>query len=133
MQKTIETVASSIVVMAIVGPEFVLGIAAGQYENAHQSVALFKDLGLDWSIQHAFFVEMGGFMLHPAVSQPFPVNNKHIIWLIQNKYMDFPRVSTRDIWCSRKGGIGRGTCLGKQLTCILSAQQDLFLLPAMPS
>lgn len=88
--------------MAIVGPEFVLGFAAGQYENAHQSVALFKDLGLDWSMQHAFFAEMGGFMLHPAESQPFPVNNKHIIWLIQNKNMDFPRVSTKDIWDKSK-------------------------------
>lgn len=89
-------------IMAIVGPEFVLGFAAGQYENAYKSVAAFKDLELEWSMQHAFFAEMGGFILHPVKSTPFPVNNKHILWLIQNKFMDPPRVSKKDIWDKSK-------------------------------
>ena len=89
-------------VMAIVGPEFVLGFAAGQYENAYKSVAAFKDLGLEWSMQHAFFAEMGGFMLYPEKSKPFPVNNRHILWLIQNNFMEFPRVSTENIWDKSK-------------------------------
>ena len=71
--------------MAIVGPEFVLGFAAGRYENAHRAVAAFNDLGYpDWTMQHAFSAEMGGFMLHSRDSRPFPVNNRQIQWLVMN-------------------------------------------------
>ena len=89
-------------VMAIIGPEFVLGFAAGQYESAYKSSSAFKDLGLDWSMQHAFFADMGGFMLHPEKSKPFPINNKHILWLIRNNYMEFPQVSAKTIWDKSK-------------------------------
>ena len=100
--------------MAIVGPEFVLGFAAGQYENAHKAVAAFNDLGYPgWTMQHAFFAEMGGFMLYPRDSRPFPVNNRHIQWLVMNKFLEFPQVSTRDIWDRSKADH-----LIKSLVCI---------------
>lgn len=49
-------------------------------------------------MQHAFFADMGGFVLYPRDSKEFPVNNKHIQWLVMNRFMDFPEVSNRDIW-----------------------------------
>ena len=65
--------------MAIVGPEFFLGFAAGQRENAYNSVAAIKKLGLNESMQHAFFAEMGGFIVLFVESKAFPVNSKHIL------------------------------------------------------
>ncbi|KAI4114855.1 MAG: hypothetical protein LQ338_007945, partial [Usnochroma carphineum] len=88
---------------AIAGPEFVLGFAAGQYENAHRAVADFKDMGHpEWTMRHAFFADMGGFMLYPRASKPFPVNNKHIQWLVVNQYLEFPQVQGIDIWDKSK-------------------------------
>lgn len=87
----------------IAGPEFVTGFAAGQYENAYKAVAEFKEIGCHgWTMRHAFMADMGGFMLYPRDSKPFPVNNKHIWWLVVNKYLDFPDVSTVDIWDKSK-------------------------------
>ena len=86
-------------VLAIVVPEFLLGFAAGQFESAHKAVNAFKDLGFpDWTMQQAFFAEMGGFMLHPKDSRPFPVNNRHIQWLVMNGFMEIPPITTRKIW-----------------------------------
>lgn len=103
-------------VSAIAGPEFVLGFAAGQYENALQAVAAFKNLDHvgqpQWTMRHAFFAEMGGFMLHPRDSTPFPVNNKHLLWLISKKFMDIPRVESGDIWDKSKANT-----LIKSLVC----------------
>lgn len=88
---------------AIVGPEFVLGFAAGQYENAYKAVTEFKEIGRpEWTMRHAFMADMGGFMLCPRESKPFPVNNKHIHWLVVNKYLDFPDVQTEVIWDKSK-------------------------------
>ena len=88
---------------AIVGPEFVLGAAAGQYENALQATRRFKELGHpEWTMRHAFFADMGGFMLHCRESTPFPVNNKHIEWLTTNGYLDFPQIPSLDIWDKSK-------------------------------
>lgn len=99
---------------AIAGPEFVLGFAAGQYESAHKAVREFKELGHpEWTMRHAFFADMGGFMLHPRDSKPFPVNNKHIQWLTVNEFMDFPEVGSLDIWDKSKADR-----LIKSLVCV---------------
>ena len=99
---------------AIAGPEFVLGFAAGQYENAYRAVAAFKGLGHpEWSMRHAFFAEMGGFMLHPRDSKPFPVNNKHIEWLVVHKLLEFPPIAAGNIWDKSKADR-----LIKSLVCI---------------
>jgi hypothetical protein len=83
----------------ILGPEFVLGAAAGQYESAHRGVQGFKKLNHpNWTMRHAFFADMGGIILHPRDSTPFPVNNKHLIWLVENDYMKMPMIDEREIW-----------------------------------
>lgn len=102
---------------AIAGPEFVLGFAAGQYENALQAVVTFRNLDdvgqQKWTMRHAFFADMGGFMLHPRDSKPFPVNNQHLHWLISNHFMDFPQVESKDIWDKSKANT-----LIKSLVCV---------------
>lgn len=94
------------VVYAILGPEFVLGAAAGQYESAYRGVQGFKRLKHpDWTMRHAFFADMGGIVLHPKNSTPFPVNNKHLIWLVKNGYMDMPIIDEREIWDRSKADV----------------------------
>ncbi|KAL4920371.1 hypothetical protein BDW62DRAFT_16531 [Aspergillus aurantiobrunneus] len=88
--------------LAIAGPEFVLGFAAGQYENAYKAVNAFRDRDHTWSMRHAFFAEMGGFHLHPRDSTPFPVNNQHILWLMDHGYMGLPPTHKEDIWDKSK-------------------------------
>ncbi|KAL9608011.1 MAG: hypothetical protein Q9167_007129 [Letrouitia subvulpina] len=88
---------------AIIGPEFVLGAAAGQYKDAQRAVSAFKEMGYPkWTMRHAFFADMGGFMLCPRDSKPFPVNNKHIQWLVTHKFLEFPKVTEEDIWDKSK-------------------------------
>lgn len=86
-------------IIAIVIPEFLLGFAAGQFESAYKAVDDFKKSGYpDWTMQQAFFADMGGFVLYPKDSTPFPVNNRHIQWLVVNGFMGIPPVTTRKIW-----------------------------------
>lgn len=75
----------------ISGPEFALGAAAGQWESAYRGIRDFKKLGHpDWTMRHAFFADMSGIMLYARDSPPFHVNNKHLIWLVENGYMPMP-------------------------------------------
>lgn len=91
---------------AIVGPEFVLGAAAGQYESAARGVRGFRRLNHpDWTMRHAFFADMGGVILHPRDGTPFPVNNKHLIWLVENGYMMNPIIDEREIWDRSKADL----------------------------
>lgn len=99
--------------LAISGPEFVLGFAAGQYENAYSAVTAFRNRGHIWTMRHAFFADMGGFLLHPRDSTPFLVNNKHILWLTDNGYMNFPHIDKEDIWDKSKADL-----LVKWIVCI---------------
>ena len=90
-------------IYATVGPEFILGAAAGQYESARNAVQEFKRTGHpEWTMRHAFFADMGGFMLHASDCKPFPINNKHIQWLATNDFITFPEVSSLDIWDKSK-------------------------------
>ena len=63
-------------VLAIMGPEFVLAFAYGQWAAAKASVKGFAALNQpDWSLRHAFFANMGGFVLQPRES-PIPDQRK---------------------------------------------------------
>lgn len=84
--------------IAILGPEIVLAYAAGQWGTAEAGVKSFHDSGyIQWTTAHAFFADMGGFLLVPKDFPPFPVTNRHIIWLVKNGHLKFPDVSPGDI------------------------------------
>ena len=83
---------------AIVGPEFVLSFAIGQYASARRSVARFKKLGCpQWTLRHAFFADMGGILLHPNDSTPFLVNSRQLAYLVEHEYIQCPQISAEDI------------------------------------
>jgi hypothetical protein len=45
----------------------------------------------------AFFADMGGFVLHAAESEPFPLNAKQLHWLVVNKFTAYPPYTAEEI------------------------------------
>ncbi|KAL1873041.1 hypothetical protein Daus18300_004183 [Diaporthe australafricana] len=81
---------------AILGPEFVLA------ENAHTWAGKFR-ASKSWAI-HFWPCVMSTSLTwtasscNPRDSFPFPVNNKHLIWLAQNGYLALPLIDEHEIW-----------------------------------
>lgn len=89
--------------LAIIGPEFVLTYAAGQWSRAAQSVKAFHEAGHEgWGMRLAFFADMGGFVLHARDSAPFPLNAKQLHWLVVNKHVEYPSTTNEEIWDKSK-------------------------------
>jgi hypothetical protein len=89
--------------LGILGPEFPLTYAAGQWSRAKQSVAAFKASGHeDWHMRQAFFADMGGFVLHARESEPFPLNAAQLHWLVSQNFIEYPAMSRREIWDKSK-------------------------------
>ncbi len=88
--------------LGILGPEFVLQYAAGQWSRAKWSVKAFKDDYPNWHLRHAFFADMGGFVFHPRDSDPFPLNATQLHWLVQHEYVEYPTISEREVWDKSK-------------------------------
>lgn len=75
-------------ILAMLGPEFILQLAMGQWELARVSVQAFKDLGhADWSLKHAFFADMGGFVLHTKKWKPFPLTAAQVHYLVAEGFV----------------------------------------------
>lgn len=101
--------------LGILGPEFVLMLAIGQWESARRSVKEMKELrerkelqlsgNPEWSMSHAFFADMGGFVLQARTSvgttdpnaprkwASFPLNAKQIHYLVAEGYMKYSAVA----------------------------------------
>lgn len=84
--------------LGIIGPEFVLTYAAGQWSRAKWSVVAFRDEHPEWHMRHAFFADIGGFVLHTYDGKIFPVNALQLHWLVRHKYIDFPSITRREVW-----------------------------------
>lgn len=83
--------------IAIAGPEFVLTYASGQWGTARDSVKAFKASNYpQWTMEHGFFADMGGFLLVPPDTVPFPAAAKQIHWLIVHRYLPFPDVTSAE-------------------------------------
>ena len=81
------------VAFTIFFPEILASFAQVQYLSARYSVSAFTKLGYhDWSMTHAFFADMGGFMLDPPDYPPFPVNAHQIHYLVEHGFIDFPSI-----------------------------------------
>ena len=107
----------------MIAPELLIGIAAGQWALAKKSVEAFKASKHEgWTLQHAFYANMGGFILESSDSPPFPVNGKQLHWLIEHRYVDFPSLTVDDI-----GDKSKGDRLSRVITL---AQITWFLLQA---
>ncbi|QIW97344.1 hypothetical protein AMS68_002862 [Peltaster fructicola] len=84
--------------LAIFGPEFLVSFAIGHLAAAKRSVKAFQALGHDeWSLRHAFYADMGGFLLKTTDRECFPVNSVHIHWLVEHKHIPFPSTTRAEI------------------------------------
>ncbi|KAL8898461.1 MAG: hypothetical protein Q9192_002079 [Flavoplaca navasiana] len=66
-----------------------------------------------WSIRHAFYANMGGFVFHARQSAPFPINGKQLHWLIKHGYVEYPMLSSKACWDKSKAD-----GFQKSLTCL---------------
>lgn len=68
------------------GPEYLLGFALGEWQSARASVAHIKQLRQDtkWTLKHAFFADMGGFVLRTSDDVRFFLDTKHVLWLLEH-------------------------------------------------
>ena len=90
-------------VQAIMAPEFVVAFATGQKVEAKRSIEMWKRSGYDkWTMRHGFYANMGGFILHPKDSQPFPVNAKQLHYLVTRGYLEFPTITAKEVWDKSK-------------------------------
>ncbi|CEN60556.1 hypothetical protein ASPCAL02992 [Aspergillus calidoustus] len=126
--------------LAILGPEFLLMVAMGQWSSARRSVKGFRKLyetkrlaNNDWTMTHAFYADMGGFLLDgPGIDAPFPIDAKQLLFLVEQGYLVYPRISREDIGDRDKSDrVTRvfTVCQGvwMMLNCILRATQGLAL------
>lgn len=89
--------------LAIMAPELVVGFATGQKVDAAHSVERWKRSGYPgWSMRHGFYANMGGFVLQPHDSKPFPVNAKQLHYLVTRGYTPFPSITGKEIWDKSK-------------------------------
>jgi hypothetical protein len=114
-------------------PEITLGVAFEQWEAASQCVEDFSKANYhQWTMRHAFFADMGGFILQSPDFPPFPVDGQQLLYLIQHDYIPYPDVDVETLWDKNKAdGFARAITL-VQLTwftiqCIGRAIQHLTL------
>ncbi|OCL07626.1 hypothetical protein AOQ84DRAFT_408530 [Glonium stellatum] len=87
----------------IIFPEVIVSMAAEQWESANQNVTKFTQLGYpQWTMRHAFFADMGGFMLSSPDFPDFPIDGCQLAYLVEQKYIRLPEVDVRTIWDRNK-------------------------------
>ena len=112
-------------IFAIAFPEMLTGMAAEQWRSACQSVEDFSQLakrwesasrfcqpfGSDsqakenlnrlkhspWTMRHAFFADMGGFLLDCPDCRPFPIDAQQLLYVVENYHLEYPDVEKRTI------------------------------------
>lgn len=81
--------------LTFIGPEFTFQLAIGQWCSARRSVKKFRDSGYKgWTMTHAFLADMGGFVLHPRLSDtedwvPFPLDAEQVHYLVVKDYAPY--------------------------------------------
>ncbi|KAL1840806.1 hypothetical protein VTJ49DRAFT_7705 [Mycothermus thermophilus] len=88
--------------IGLIGPDYLFGIALGQFSSARRSVKLFQSLsripqGREWTLTHGFFADMGGFILVSPDYPPFPINAEQLHYLVHHGHVDFPTITKADI------------------------------------
>ena len=111
--------------LAVCGPEFIFQIALGQWVSARQSVKSFQNDGYpDWTLTHAFFADMGGFILTTPGWKPFPIDAKQLHYLVTKGHVPYPipkLIDKRKIADRNKSeGLVRIIAVGQTLWFILN-------------
>ena len=106
---------------ALLSPELVMLFACGQWASAQRSVADMHSSGYkSWTIVHAFYADMGGFLLHPPDCTSFPITAKQLHYLIQQRYLSIPKITKKEIWDKSKADVFAKTIAGFQTAWLVA-------------
>lgn len=53
-------------------------------------------------MRQAFFADMGGFVLHAQGTDPFPLNATQLCWLVRHGYIQYPKITKKEVWDKSK-------------------------------
>ncbi|KAH7130723.1 hypothetical protein B0J11DRAFT_259756 [Dendryphion nanum] len=87
--------------LGVLAPEIPMLIACGQWASAKRNHGKMRRLGYkesQWTLEHSFFADMGGFELETLDRDPFPITAKQVTWLIENGFVDLPNITQKEIW-----------------------------------
>ncbi|KAI8297009.1 hypothetical protein K4K61_000375 [Colletotrichum sp. SAR11_59] len=86
-----------ITIVTLLGPEYLLMFAMGEWQSAQASVARFKALRGDdlWTLRHGFFANMGGFALKTSDDTCFFLDAAQIAWLLEREAISRARFDER--------------------------------------
>ena len=105
-------------------PEFTLAFAGGQRANARRTTDALHGMGYPrWTTRHSFYANMGGFILQPRDSIPFPIHGIHLVWLVKEGYLEVPEITEEEISDKSKADL-----LTKLLVC---GQTGWFVLQCL--
>jgi hypothetical protein len=84
--------------LGILSPDYLFTLALGQRDRAWRSVKLFHEAGYtSWTMTHAFFVNMGGYVLETPGYPRFPIDSDQLLYLISRSYLEYPNIEEEDI------------------------------------
>lgn len=53
-------------------------------------------------MRQVFFVDMGDFVLHTRGGESFPLNATQLCWLVRHGYIEYPKITKKEIWNKSK-------------------------------
>lgn len=84
--------------LGMLGPEFILLSAVGQYCSAKASALAFKESNCtEWTMRHSYFADIGGIHLQFPGWKSFPANAKQLHYLVANGHIPYPSIVTLDM------------------------------------
>lgn len=84
--------------LALLGPDFVLMVALGQYNAACESRKKFLDNNFtSWTLRQCFYVNMGGIHLKFDDHESFPVDCQQLYLLHERGYLTLPEINDDEI------------------------------------
>lgn len=118
--------------VGMLGPEFLFALALGQWQSARRSVQRFKFAGYGgWTIRHAFFADMGGFVLKSPDFPTFPLDAEQLYYLVLKGHLQYPHVEKAEIDEKNKSnGLSRYFILGTNILRYLLLTIDAGLSPS---
>jgi len=83
--------------LTLIAPEILNGVAWGQNKRARDSVKKMHELGYTkWTRANGFFVNMGGFVLVCKDHEPIPLNFDALYVLLKDRHVMLPAVADID-------------------------------------
>lgn len=92
--------------LALLAPELVMLFACGQWASALRSVHDMHESGNgEWTMVHAFYADMGGFLLQSPDYISFPITAKQLHFLVEQRHIALPDISREEIWDKSKADV----------------------------